>query len=176
MFLTAASLTNFCFAQNSIPAKQYPQQIQCDSTWHPHQFITPAEAEKIVLHSVFLKDSLCDFKNGYLRYNFTYKATTIDSSTKLRASIFFGLEQYDQAARAKKVYDHIKIENQKIGKVSDLNDIGDEGFLAKDLANNPFIMIRQNNRIYKLRALNAANVQLSFDELMRTAKKIVSSH
>src|ERR1019366_6343975 len=64
------SIFNCCYAQPLTSAKQYPQQIQCDSAWYPHQFITSAEAEKILQHSIFLKDSLCDFKNGYLRYNF----------------------------------------------------------------------------------------------------------
>jgi hypothetical protein len=170
------SIFNCCYAQPLTSAKQYPQQIQCDSAWYPHQFITSAEAEKILQHSIFLKDSLCDFKNGYLRYNFTYKATTIDSSTKLRASLFFSLEQHEQAATAQRIYAHIKAENQQISNVSDLNGMGDEGFVAIDRQNNPFIMLRQNNRLYKLNTRHVTDAPISYNELMLIAKKIVAAH
>ena len=172
------SIFNCCYAQSLISAKQYPQQIQCDSNWYPHHFITSTEAEKILLRPAHLKDSLCDFKNGYLRYDFTYKANTKDSAAfgLGYASLFFSLEQHEQAATAKRIYDHIKAENQKVGNVSDLNEMGEEGFVAKDKENNPFIMLMQNNRIYKLRTLYVSNAQISYDELMLVAKKIVANH
>ena len=89
--------------------------------------------------------------------------------------LFFGFEQFQQTSEAERAYAEIKTENEKTSVVNKLVEMGDEGFLVRDQLNFPFIMIRKNNRIFKLKTYNIKSED-SFNELQLIAKKIVSAY
>ncbi len=158
---------SFSFSQNNL--LPYPP----DSALRISKFIPLTEAEKIMGSAAYGHDSTKKFTDGYyLRFQFTYKSKKADSVTKEFSSLFFGFEQFKDAATAKHMFDLLKSENEKNSSFTPLNQIGDEGFLSKDNQGNPFIMIRKSCRAYKFRLLHAKNIS-STEQLAELAKKIV---
>ena len=178
--IAITSIATSCYAQSTLPAETTSQQAppKYGSSWYISNFISVADAEKILKQPVYVKDSLWKYSNynySYLRYKFTYNTNAIDSVKKTRGSLFFSLEEFQQLHLTKKTFADIKALNEKSSKYSILNDLGDESFLARDELNHPFIVVRKGNRIYKLRMLYATG-QDSEDEFMLLAKKIVANH
>lgn len=176
--LLVTFLAVFSFAQSNSASRTNEQALKSSldtSLMYPFKFISHSEAEKIVGQPVYLKDSLRKITDGYTRFQFTYRAKLKDSISGKTSSLFFGFEQFVQAAEAKRSYDLIKAQNTKTSTVKDMNDTDREGFLAKDILNDPFIMIRKDRKIYKLRLVSVPGANSS-DELQRLAKKIVSAY
>ncbi len=144
-----------------------------DSAMIAHYYISIADASKILDQPVYLKDSTYKYSGGILRYTFDYVAKKVDSTSKGR--IFFGYEQYTDPQIAKMTYQGIKTENEKNSSSSTLKNIGEDAFLQKDNLNQPFIMVLNHNKIYKIRVFSVTG-QHSEDELMSVAKKLVASH
>lgn len=176
--LVAIVLTIFCFAQSKLAPEKSTAQTQkslADSLFYPFKFISLSEAEKIIGHPAHLKDSLRKFTEGYFRLQFTYRSNVKDSIKNTFGSLFFGFEQYPQTSGATRAFSLIKAENEKSNTLTMMNQLGDEGFLINDQFNNPFIMIRKGNRIYKLRLVNVEG-KTSANDLQLLAKKIVSAY
>lgn len=174
LFLFSVLLSTYCFGQTaSLNDKQINTDLSPTSSLRLSDFILISEAENIFGKPAHIKDSLFKYSSGLLRFQFTYKANSIDSITGEMGTLFFGFEQWEQTSLAKSGYDLIKAENEKNYTVKTLDQIGDEGFVANDQSNNPFIMIRKDKKIFKLKLRNVSNKN-SLDELKVLAKKIVS--
>lgn len=148
-------------------------QKRLDSAMRSCYFITNADAGKILEKPSYLKDSTYRYANGLLRYTFDYLASRIDSTSKGR--IFFTYEQYKNDSFSKDIYQSIKTENEKLGSLTAIKNIGDEGFFQKDSQGQPFIIIRKNNKVYKLRVFYVTS-DTSLNEAINVIKKIVASH
>jgi hypothetical protein len=144
-----------------------------DSAMIAHYYVSKEDAAKILNQPVYLKDSTYKYSGGILRYTFDYVVKKVDSTSKGR--IFFGYEQYTDPQIAKVNYGSIKTENEKTGTITSLKAIGEDAFLQKDNLGQPFIMILDHAKIYKLRVFSVTSQQ-SQEELMNVAKKLVSSH
>ncbi len=145
-----------------------------DSVLHSYNFITLAEADRILGKSSRLLDSSFKFSSGLLRYKINYVASYKDSTSKGR--IFFMFEQYIDTITTKTIYNSLKIENEKTAKVSMVNNLGgDESFLAKDSFDYPFILIRKGNKLFKFK-LYYLDGKVSLEELTKVAKKIAVSY
>ncbi|MGZ4049898.1 MAG: hypothetical protein ACXVPU_19870 [Bacteroidia bacterium] len=176
IFMFLLLVTFSASAQQDILKMDVSQEVfkkRLDSAMRSVYFITVSDAEKILGKQSHLKDSTYKYVNGLLRYTFDYVANKIDSTSKGR--IFFDFEQYKDDSFSKDIYKNLKTENEKNGGIVAVNDIGDEGFLQKDNLGQPFIIIRKNNKIYKLRVYYVTSAT-SLDEAMNVAKKIVAAH
>lgn len=170
LFISLFLLDSNVFSQNS---KNYKTVNYKDTVMHSWDFITNAEADRILGKPSQIKDSAYRFSSGLLRYKFEYVATYKDSTSKGR--IFFMFEQYADTLNTTFIFNNLKKENEKDSKVSNLNDIGTEAFLALDNLNYPFILIRKDNKLFKFK-LYYLDGKVSLDELLKVAKKIVLSH
>ncbi|MCW3083333.1 MAG: hypothetical protein JWP12_699 [Bacteroidetes bacterium] len=144
-----------------------------DSALIAHYYISNGDAAKILNQPVYLKDSTYKYSGGILRFTFDYLAKKVDSTSKGR--VFFSFEQYKDPEIAKVTYQSIKTENEKSSNTSTLKNLGEDAFLQKDNLNQPFIMILDHTKIYKIRVFSVTSQQ-SQDELMNVAKKLVASH
>ena len=176
IFITTL-FTSFCFGQseNSNSKNKSEEKYPLDSSLFPFKFISRTEAEKILGHPAHVKDSLLKLTGSYLRSQFHYVTNLKDSAAGQKGMLFFGFEQFQQTSEAERAYAEIKTENEKTSVVNKLVEMGDEGFLVRDQLNFPFIMIRKNNRIFKLKTYNIKSED-SFNELQLIAKKIVSAY
>lgn len=170
------SLTLFANAQKDLLAGQPGTAVlsqRLDSAMRPHFYITPKNASKILGCPAVLKDSMYKYSGGILRFTFNYIAKRIDSTSKGR--IFFSFEQYKDTQIAIGTYQSIKAENEKAGTLQALTGYGDEGFLQKDEKQQPFAVIRENNKIFKVR-LYSNTSEKSQKRLMKVVKKIVKKY
>ncbi|MCX6296039.1 MAG: hypothetical protein NTX97_08230 [Bacteroidetes bacterium] len=163
------------YSQQDLLAAKNNEELQkkLDSALVSSYFITIDDAGKILEKPSHLKDSTYKYSNGILRYSFDYVANYVDSTSKGR--LFFSYEQYRDLEMAKNTYTSIKTENEKNNLITALNDIGDDAFLQKDYLNEPFIIIRKGNKIFKLKVYYVTS-QASLDALISTAKLMVSLH
>lgn len=168
-------LSNFSFSQvDLLTAKTRAQLVaQLDSALRSKYFITQSEADKILEKPTFLKDSTYKLSSGLLRYSFTYVAKYVDSTSKGR--LFFGIEQYKDTLAAKSNFEFLKKQNEKDGNLTTLKDLGDDAFLKKDALNQPFVMIVEENKIFKFQIFYL-KTENSLNQLLLVAKKIVDTH
>ena len=169
------SITSFVYSQTAsvVEKGNYKYQNKIDSAMVSCYFITNSDAEKILEKPAHLIDSACKFSSNVLRYRFDYVADYKDSTSK--GKIFFTFEQYKNDTIAKDIYHTIKSENEKNGSITKMDDIGEDSFLQKDNLNQPFIIFRKENKIFKLKVYYLTS-KTSLDELIRISKKIAQSH
>jgi hypothetical protein len=110
-----------------------------------------------------------------LRYQFTFRTNTFDSITCETATLYFSFEQYPKDDGAAHSFDYIKTENKKTSTVTDITDVGNEGFVAKDAMNYPFIMIRNKTRLFKLKMRHHISTS-SYNTMLALMKKIVANN
>jgi len=174
------SLSVLCWAQSistSEMGENSKKDNRNDTLLCPFKFISKSDAEKIFGQPAFLKDSLLKYYQGYLRarLQFNYKSNFKDSVTGQISTLFFGLEQYDQLDGAKRSYNHMRVENEKLSKVSALNEIGEESFMVIDQLDNPLIVFRKDKKIFKLNLFHR-NDNASLEELQKLARRIGTHH
>ena len=171
-FLSITSLvysqTNLMNAKNNLELKK-----KIDSAMISSYFITNSDAGKILEKPAHVIDSACKFSSNILRYRFDYVADYKDSTSK--GKIFFTFEQYKNDTIAKGIYQSIKSENEKNAPIMILNDIGEESFLQRDNLNEPFIIIRKENKLFKLKVYYLTS-KTSLEELIKVSKKIAMAH
>lgn len=176
LFFIFLSVTFFANAQKDLLAGQTNTamlQRTLDSAMRPGYYISVKDAGKILGTKVLLKDSMYKYSGGVLRFTFNYIAQRTDSTSKGR--IFFSFEQYKDPQIAVSTYQGIRTENEKGGPVEMLNGYGDEAFLQKDAMNQPFAVIREGNKIFKLRLYATANKKAK-EKMLKTAKKILKKY
>ncbi len=145
-----------------------------DTSIHSFYYISLPEAEKIVEQPAYLKDSIWDIEGGIWKFKCFYFASNPDSISKLVAKLYYGFENYNHVSDAKTFIDYIRKQNSQSTPVTNLEQTGDEAFLAFGPQKNPIIFIRKDKRIYKL-GLTWLTTSSSLDELLKIAKKIVTS-
>jgi len=148
-------------------------QKMLDSAMRPHFYISTEEAEKIIGRKAVLKDSAFKYANGMLRFSFNYIAKRVDSTAKGR--IFFSFEQYKDENTATVTYQSIRSENERSGALEIIKDLGDEAFLQKDVLGQPFIIVREGAKIFKIRVYDVST-EKSRKELMKVAEKILKKY
>lgn len=170
--------TVFCFAQSdtvtgkvSEPASH--RQGVPDSSLRSFNNFSFSDAKKILKQPVYLRDSIWRFNGGIWKYKCIYSGNFNDSITNQIPRVYFGFEHYKQTSEAKNIYEVIKKENEKNSAFINVSQTGDEAFLVKDVLNFPFMIIRKDNKILKLRVYNVTDA-VSLEELLAVAKKIVS--
>ena len=147
------------------------------SELHTIKFFKPADAEKILGHRVFLKDSLLKFlRNGDIMFGFTYKIDQRDSTTnKDELGILgFGMDQRDLAI-SQQTYGLLKTENAKLFTVNNLDQVGDEAFWITDKKKFVFLLARKGNRIFQFR-MDCPMTDAKNNALQSLAKKVISAH
>ncbi len=138
-----------------------------------NNFITIADAEKVIEKKSFLKDSSFKSSGGVIRYKLKFRPTYIDSTSK--GELFFEYQQWQNEDITKVMYQNFEKEHKKMGYVEDLKNIGDEAYLMKDNFKNPFILVRKNNTFFKIQ-VSSINTDSSLKELINLTKKIVAIH
>ena len=174
LFITGIIIATGCYSQTN-PLSPSPKY---GSAWYLKNFISFADAEKILKEPVYVKDSSwrqTNYNSDYLLFKFTYNTNAIDSVTRARGSLFFSLEEYQSPYLARASYNTIKTIHDKNSKFSMLSNLGDEAFLVTDGSNFPFIVATKGKRNYKFTASYRMGKN-SNDELMELARKIVSEH
>ena len=122
-------------------------QRMLDSAMVSSYFINTADAATILQKPVFLKDSSYKYASGVLRFTFNYVAKYVDTTSK--GALFFGYEQFKDSISAKDIYAFIKTQTTKTTVLTALQNIGDEGYFQINERNEPFIIIRKGNRVFK---------------------------
>lgn len=160
-----------CFAQSKIsPANEinFP-----DTSLHSFRYISKEDAELILEQSSYLKDSIWKIEGGIWKFKCTYLTSKKDTSTKQAGRLFFGFENYKQLAEAKRFFELMKNENEKSNTIINSEKIADDSFLSKDALNNPFLIIRKNNKVFKLKVYQISSAT-SLSQLFSLAHKLVA--
>ena len=175
LVLIAFSLSIYTFSSsfNSQTNKGIEQSKKDSTLFRSYKFITLSDAEKILEKPVHLRDSLYKFSSGHLIYKLNYVANYKDSTSK--GLLYFEFEQWPDSATTKHLYQVLKTQQEKIGVVTPLKNLGDEAYLMKDVMNYPFLLIRKGRKFFKFQVSYITN-DTSLNELTKVAKKIVETH
>ena len=171
------SVSLFCFAQSNTSTGEVSKPVPHgphvpDSSLQAFHSLSFYDAKKILAQPPYLNDSIWEFNGGIWKYKCVYVGNFKDSITQQKPRMYFGFEHYKKTVDAKIFYDLIKKENAKTSSVISLDQLGDEAFLTKDALNGPFIMIRKDKKIFKLRLYNITS-DSSVNELQVFAKKLI---
>ena len=177
LLLSAIALSVIGVAQENLVTGNTNKQPNKDTTVSSTptaKFLSLEDAQKVLGKPAHLKDTESRSKMANLSeyYNCMYRS--IEKSKKdTVSSLFFSLEEYVKLSEAERNYNLIKEVYKKSGSPTDISDIGNEGFLAPDKLNCPFIVIRKGNKVFKFK-MDYARSASSVNELNALVKKIVS--
>ena len=141
-------LTLFLFSQKETSTAENikePSKKLHDGSMQSFNFISMADAEKILEKPAHLIDSAYKVSSSVSMYRFDYVADYKDSTSKGKK--FFDFEQYKNDTISKDIYQTIKIENEKIGTVISLNDIGASE--SSDNSIKPFLLISYSLKVLR---------------------------
>ncbi len=169
------SIITFSYSQNAwLDVKTRAQLIaNLDSAMLAKYYIDLSEAEKILEKPVFLKDTTYKLSGGILRFSFHYIAKYVDSTSIGRLN--FEFQQYKDTLAAKSTYEFLKNVNQNDTSLTSFKELGNNGYLVIDSANQPFIIISKENKIFKFRVFYLTT-ENSLNELLVISKKVVDKH
>jgi hypothetical protein len=138
----------------------------------PHSnYISIADAEKILGQPARLADSSKEEKEQVIRYNCTYTALANDPKTNAKGNLYYLLAQYKNVAAAQKAYAAILNSNRGMQGQETLTNIGDEAFFHTDNEHFCLIIFRKQNRIVSMK-VNRITSTTSQKELRRIAGDI----
>jgi hypothetical protein len=164
----------FLLAALLIIIKSFAQQNNSNAA-QTYKFITLAEAEKVLDGKAHVKDSTWKNSGGLTRFLTTIVTNVADKKTGQNRRLFFSYEQYPNENAAKEIYASLKAENEKTLTVSPLAGTGDEAFWVNDAVGNPFMMIRESNKIFKLKMYYVTEKN-AFERLITLAKRLIADN
>jgi hypothetical protein len=130
------------------------------------------DAERILGEPGQLTDSATKREAGATNYYLTYKANKEDPKSRKTGTLYFVLEDYDQAGGAQERYRFIKEANAKSG-IKVLHDVGDEAYFHTDSVAFYYIMIRKGKRVLTMKVNKVTNYT-SLEEFNRVARSIAA--
>jgi hypothetical protein len=172
-------LSVFCFSfinnytAYTVVSNETNIQTYKDSSLTVSQFITLKEVENLFNQPCLLKDSVKKYSGNILRFTFTYLSKSTDEATK--SKLFFVFEQYKDNSMVESIYAGLKKENEANGKVKVQEYLGEEAIIAYDSNSFPFLIIRKENKLYKIKVYNVLNEE-QVNSLTAIASKIVKTH
>ena len=169
-------ISSACFSQldfTKMPNNKLAVQNILDSAMVSKYFVTTNDAYSIIAKPVFVKDSSYKYSSGVLRYVINYVATYVDSTSK--GALFFSFEQYKDTLASNEIYRFMKTQHTNMGSITLLKDLGDEAYMQYDALNQPFIIVRKQNRVFKFCVYYLTD-KVTFDRLLAVAKKVVAAH
>ena len=149
------------------------QVTKMNKEFYISDFITVQDASKVLEKPAIANDSAYKFSHNLTHYRFDYVAVFKDSTSK--GKLFFTYEQYKTDTIADNVYESIKTENEKIGKINKIEGESDAGFWNTDALKQPFVIIRKGNKIFKFKVYYLTD-NIMLEELKKLAKKVVAAH
>ena len=140
--------------------------------FQPLQYLLKPDAEKILGQAVKLSDSSFEKKDDLLRYKCTYTALSNDIKTNRTVNLYYLVEQYSNIALAQKAFATIISGNSNMQGQKQLTNLGDEAFIHTDAENFCLIMVRQKDKILRMK-INKLTALASLEELKKVTKKII---
>ncbi len=135
-------------------------------------FLTLADAEKILGEKAHIKDSSSTLNNEVSTFNSSFAANSKDEKTGKLGIIYFMYEHFSEVSSAKDTYASIKTSNEKNG-ITVLHDIGDEAYFHTDNENFYFILVRKGSKMFRMK-VNKLTSKTSMNEFKAIATKITS--
>ena len=167
------SISYFSFAQSA----DYKAEIHLnlpDTSLHSFDSVTKTDAVLILGGPVILKDSIWKYEGGNWNFHCVYLTVKKDSLNQ-SGRLFFSFEKYRKIAEAKRFYDLMKVQNINISEIHSVDQLGEESFLVYDVLGNPFLMIRKESRIYKLKVYQHLN-DTDLKNFLNLGNKLISSN
>jgi len=129
---------------------------------------THGSAERILGQSGVLTESKFTAQGNSRIYQSAYTAYRKDVNTGKTGTVYYFMEQFDNALAAHRSYMDIKLANQKNG-IKPLRGIGDEAYFHSDNENFYYIMVRKGNKGFRIKVNKiTAHTNLSaFNEVAR---------
>jgi uncharacterized protein YunC (DUF1805 family) len=156
--------------------------VHSQSSIHPSNLFTLADAEKILGEQAHLIDSTSKIKGEDSKYidsmsivkkdasiySCGYMANSKNKKTGKTGVVYFGFEQYPQVSSAKKVYSFYKRANENAIGFKELHDIGDEAWFGSSPL---FVYVRKGDKIFVIK-VNKMTSRTSLNQFNSVANKI----
>jgi hypothetical protein len=139
------------------------------------KFLSSAEAEKILGQPVRLIENNSKVKDNIRTSDCVYRGISKDKVSGKDISLTFSLEQKEQNPTIEEAHQVFETTYKKINEpdifVGNLSGIGDEAFLVSNPPSFHFMMVRKDEKIFRIK-LNKAAEGTSLEELKIFMKKI----
>jgi len=151
----------------------HAQVTKKNKEFHISDFITIEDANKVLEKPTYANDSAYKQSPNLTHYRFDYVAVFKDSTSK--GKLFFTYEAYKTDTIAADIFQSIKTENEKLGAITKFDAGANDGFWNTDKLNQPFIIIRKGNKLFKFKVYYLTDKTM-LSELQKLAKKVVAAH
>lgn len=148
------------------------QTEAADDKTPPCQYLSFADAEKILGSRVELVTNSWTFTKDINRFDCHYRVTGADPASGQAINLFFILEESSTENFAEQIYASFWQSNKNRRGIEILSGIGDEAYAHSDPPNFHFVLARKGKFTIRLK-VNKAVATTSLEELKAFLKKIV---
>lgn len=147
-------------------------QTRSDEKAEECQYLTLAEAEKILGARVELVSNSWTYTTDANKFDCAYRAVEKDKASGKEINLFFRLEESTTEDQAKQIYESIWESNKNHAGIEPLSGIGDEAYAHSDKPNFHFVFARKGKFTLRMK-VNKAVAATSPEALKAFAKRVV---